>query len=164
MDYTKFRAWNKANDAMLSVFVIDWREGYIVHEDLSDNAPSYDRMEPEEPDCVSNLDDVILMQYTGFKDDTLWAELTEEERRQFVWQGNMPSAWSGKEVYDRDILECDHHYIGIICWQKEEFCWVLKCPEKDFHLNELQKLTLRMKITGNTLENPDRYKRILNKL
>ena len=47
---------------------------------------------------------VILEQFTGLYDSTKWEELTELEREDWVIQGNMPSEWTGKKIYEGDIV------------------------------------------------------------
>jgi len=46
----------------------------------------------------------IAMQFTGLHDSTKWEDLTEHEREQWTRQGNMPSRWKGKEIYEGDIF------------------------------------------------------------
>ncbi len=49
--------------------------------------------------------DWIFMQYTGLKDNTKWKDLTEEERSKWTRDGNMPSEWNGKEIYEGDWIK-----------------------------------------------------------
>jgi hypothetical protein len=44
-----------------------------------------------------------IMQFTGLYDNTKWADLTENEREQWTLNGNMPSEWKGREIYEGDI-------------------------------------------------------------
>ena len=139
----KFRAWDKVNEHMLlDIKVIDWESGYIVHEDLQDYSPSYERMEPPEPDCTSILDEVILMQYTGIKDK------------------------NGKDIYEGDIIE---RYDVFYCCKKrtwldtgevywDEFAWEtrgMRFP-KGLGLAGDDERT----IIGNIYENPELKKDI----
>ena len=81
MKKNKFRGWHKEAKEMLCEYeigkVLEWiRQGQPI----------------------------ISMQYIGIKDGTEWYELTEKEREQWMVDGNMPSEWDGKEIYEGDIL------------------------------------------------------------
>lgn len=46
----------------------------------------------------------VFEQYTGLKDNTLWEDLTEEERKKWIGSGNKIEEWEGKEIYEGDII------------------------------------------------------------
>jgi len=45
-----------------------------------------------------------IMQYTGLNDATWWEGLTEDERAEWVRDGNSPKAWKGKCIFEGNIL------------------------------------------------------------
>lgn len=45
-----------------------------------------------------------VTQYIGVKDTTVWKDLTELERTQWVIDGNISSEWHGKKIFEADIL------------------------------------------------------------
>jgi hypothetical protein len=51
-------------------------------------------------------------QFTGLYDATKWEDLSEEERNRWTIDGNMPSEWKGREIYEGDILEYAHRETG----------------------------------------------------
>ncbi len=57
-------------------------------------------------ECDSGFEnsDFVWMQYTGLNDATRWEELTENERAQWTRDGNLPSDWKGKPIYEGDII------------------------------------------------------------
>ena len=45
-------------------------------------------------------------QYTGLHDNTKWSALTEKERNEWVQiEGNFPSEWKGKKIFEGDDVE-----------------------------------------------------------
>jgi hypothetical protein len=43
-------------------------------------------------------------QFTGLCDTTPWEDLTELERERWTLDGNFPSQWKGRKIYEGDIL------------------------------------------------------------
>ena len=72
----KFRAWHKGDEQMLTVNCIDWtatltngKTGYIAHDEKREEVAEYIEGYPRyEGTWASDLDDVILMQFTGLND------------------------------------------------------------------------------------------------
>lgn len=51
-----------------------------------------------------------VCQFTGYRDDTLWEELTPEEQK--VWlEGHSNEEWQGLDIYDKDLC---------LCWTSED--------------------------------------------
>jgi len=46
-----------------------------------------------------------FMFYTGVNDQTKWEQLTEEEKQKWIEEGNSPTEWKGREIYDGDIIK-----------------------------------------------------------
>lgn len=47
----------------------------------------------------------IPLQFTGFYDTTEWEELTTEEQQRFLLSGNKPEYWTGRKIYEGDIIQ-----------------------------------------------------------
>jgi len=66
-------------------------------------------------------------QSTGLKDATKWEDLTEEERVAWTRNGNLPSEWNGKEIYEGDIAQSgtEEIYRDVCEWNEGgRFMWV----------------------------------------
>lgn len=87
----KFRAWDKKSKEMISY-------GKLFRLDTSNEMPFLPLLE-------KFMDKYFVMQFTGLKDSTTWQQLTEAERTKWTRDGNMPSGWKGKEIYEDDILQ-----------------------------------------------------------
>jgi len=89
MQKIKARLYAKKSKEM-----IDWEKLKIYFNELTildDN---------EDSDMYSPF-----MFYTGVNDQTKWEQLTEEERETWIAEGNSPSEWKGREIYDGDIIK-----------------------------------------------------------
>lgn len=49
-------------------------------------------------------------QFTGLHDATKWKELTEAERDKWTLEGNMPSEWKGRMIFEGDVVSSDGHH------------------------------------------------------
>jgi hypothetical protein len=64
--------------------------------------------------CVSEdsypwIGRVTIMQFIGLHDGTTWADLTEAERERWTLDGNMPSEWKGRCIYEGDVFQYTAH-------------------------------------------------------
>ena len=121
----KFRAWNPKLKQMKPVFsLID-----IHHVACRYVVDKYTLEEWEE------LDDVVLMQYTGLKDK------------------------NGKEIYEGDICRLDNRDCddGEIMWTTNEYRFC-----NDYMQESLTVYANRLEIIGNIYENPDLIKEKIN--
>ena len=101
--------------------------------------------------------DVVLEQFTGLHDSTKWEDLTEDERKQWTADGNLPSEWKGRRIYEGDILEVDFDTDGeTIGKQKaviqfsEHYASFMVRPMGDWAFCEMNE----GKVIGNIHENP----------
>jgi len=88
----KFRAWAKNNKKMIHVSCVSWFEEFL---------------ESQKPYTLGKLDDFILMQYTGLKDNS--------EQLQEVYEGDILDS-NGKvkgNIYQMDKEEADTVIQGI---------------------------------------------------
>jgi len=131
----EFRAWNKAKKFMDTAWCIDWEHGQVCHR-------SHD---------VSQLENCILMQYTGLKDK------------------------NGKEIYEGDIIywEIDNgvgieSYTAIVKWSEnlveegwnQTYKWLVGYTG-NYYRGSYDELSTpaayndALQIIGNIYENPE---------
>ena len=99
-------------------------------------------------------------QFTGLHDSTTWKELTEQERKDWVMEGNMPSEWIGKKIYEDDIVEfinIDRQYVkGIVYYFGS--CFLIQsivADEDNYNLGGAFSLAKGLiKVIGNIHDNP----------
>ncbi len=97
----KFRAYDKITDELINP------EFHILGETtimgMFDQYVHEKNLENPRHDCsLFYLNDILIEQYTGLYDNTLWQELTEKEREKWTLYGNLPSEWEGKEICEGD--------------------------------------------------------------
>lgn len=73
-----------------------------------------------------------ISQFTGLYDSTTWNELSEEERSKWTLDGNFPSEWVGREIYESDILRPKNNEkrFYAVVWKGEGFCRRYKFIQK----------------------------------
>lgn len=65
-------------------------------------------------------------QWVGLKDGTTWKDLTEEERTQWTLDGNMPSEWEGKKIFEGDKLKYEGTGLAWeLYWDKTHCCYMV---------------------------------------
>jgi len=91
-------------------------------------------------------------QYTDLKDNTKWEDLTETERANWTRQGNLPSVWSGKEIYEGDKLEysIDGHKQAVPYIIEDMTDWF----EEMYNTDSYYRWDNQGKVIGNIYENP----------
>ena len=61
-------------------------------------------------------------QFTGLHDSTTWEELDKQERKNWVMEGNMPSEWKGKKIYEGDLYTAFGNGLYEIRFISGSFC------------------------------------------
>jgi uncharacterized phage protein (TIGR01671 family) len=92
----KFRAWNKKESFMDSAWLIDWEHGLVAHSSHNQ----------------SDLEDCVLMQYTGLKDK------------------------NGKKVFENDLCKYDDILYQVV-WDKDYARYGLKVIKTDYVYAEI---------------------------
>lgn len=103
------------------------------------------------------VDPKTLGQYTGLNDNTQWDELTEEERENWTKQGNLPSEWTGKEIYEDDIVtiyECEG-IDGMPIYSDEPTTYIVEYAEQTGFIPFCEWYYENPKIIGNRFDNPE---------
>ena len=95
----KFRAWWQPTR-------LDYHKGVLINPpkmlQVGDGSGTKTRL-----DCCAYANqgqNVVLMQYTGRKDNTKWEQLTVTEQEEWLRNGKTREEWNGKEIYERDIV------------------------------------------------------------
>lgn len=110
----KFRAWNKAKKFMDTAWLVDWEHGQVAHKTHN----------------VSQLENCILMQYTGLKDK------------------------NGKEIYEGDIIT-GKGIQGVIKWIPEH-CGFLIHEEMGYTFIDAGNVpATSYEVIGNIYEHPE---------
>lgn len=91
-----FRAWYKNEPYKFTQRVINDKLFFVMENDeckYSFYIPFIDS-------------DWTVEQFTGIYDSTTWEELTNQERSDWLWEGNTLNEWKGKMVFEGDIVKC----------------------------------------------------------
>lgn len=128
MRQIKFRAYLKDTNEMVKVKAMDW--------DTEENLLCLNY--PKGKDYFGHEDDIILMQYTGYKD---------------VFRN---------EIYEGDIVRYDKNLFKVE-WMLSGFYISYITPNDDYYLNYCLPIANNeedMEVIGNIYENPDLLKSI----
>ncbi len=128
----KFRAWDKKKMEIRWVLALRWWEREFSVVELADVI--FAEIQGSRNGAELDKDEVILMQYTGFKDK------------------------NEKEIYEGDVLRWDKRYEGEVYWTKDG--WAVKNfwqssqdePGRAFSENA------EFEVIGNIYENPELLK------
>ena len=147
-----FRAWYKDEPYKFTQRVINDEIVFIMKDIYVYKYPFY----------IPFVDsDWTVEQFTGIYDSTTWEELTEQEREEWVYWGNMPSEWKGKMIFEGDILHGWEHYPVTYCGDMEgglgmEMGWYLQRDNFESFTQLVSDTTY--KIIGNIHENKELLK------
>ena len=151
----------------------EWVYGDLIHEPWG-TFIQYREGEPQEfgsyslPRHKTKVDPKTVGQFTGLYDSTKWEELTESEREAWVVDGNMPSEWKGKPIYEGDIVQSQDGAIGEIIWDNNYATWrnvYRKGPSvlclnllfplwQSFYAKNSTEHKPTIEVVGNIYENP----------
>ena len=97
---------------------------------------------------LERYNDMILMQYTGFRDDSKWKELTETEKDRWY---NRKKDWEGKFIWEGDIIPYagKNNTVNFI-----EGCFSLTPPD-EVCWTPIHLIHEKLKVIGNKFENPE---------
>jgi hypothetical protein len=96
-------------------------------------------------------------QFTGLYDATKWEDLPEEERNRWTIDGNMPSAWEGREIYEGDIIKATHPnhteiFIGDVFWDCDWAAFCLSVSNCEIRVSDFDEYRVIGNIHDNKLE------------
>lgn len=163
----KFRAWDKIENEMLHVSALYLEKG----------VSTFGIGFLDEHNDFHRIEDIVLEQFTGLHDSTKWEDLTEQERTEWTRNGNFPSQWAGREIYEGDILNEKHdkrapgggHICGtagfhpenalLVEWSKEKAKFTVDCGARGL-AKELswKRQWGGLEVIGNIHQNPELFK------
>lgn len=166
----KFRVWDKKLKRMWHFDDPDYCDeynmlGWYLNKKEQDSCESTYCALTE----VGSTQEFELMQYTGLKDNTKWEQLSAEEQKKWLDSGKLKVEWSGKEIYEGDIVKyhCIFNYPenridnGIITWI-EHRCGLFP---QDIEENKRGGKYIHqwddtedLEVNGNIYENPELLK------
>jgi hypothetical protein len=95
----------------------EWEYGDLIHCKGITQTGLRDKV------CIGNKEVIpeTVGQFTGLYDATKWENLTEDERKKWTLDGNMPSEWKGREIYEDDTVKWTdankNERIDTVCWK-----------------------------------------------
>lgn len=117
----KFRAWNGKKKFMDSAWLIDWEHGKVCHSTHNQ----------------SELDDCVLMQFTGLKD----------KNGKEVYEGDVAIAWSEGQKAICEI-KWGQGRVGFFLYRSPHIIWNLSGGGFDYTFEMIE-------VIGNKYENPE---------
>ncbi|GAA4328293.1 hypothetical protein GCM10023184_18090 [Flaviaesturariibacter amylovorans] len=128
-----------------------WRDGRMqgVHTMYSAASGGGVKVPPQN---MAGIDGEVLMQYTGLKDATKWEQLSEAECDAWTRSGKTPLEWSGREIYEGDIIRTEKGPAHIVEFEKGQY--VARCVNNNWRW-ALLTVVLTMTVVGNIYENPE---------
>jgi len=115
-----FRAWYKDEPYKFTQKAINDELFFVMENDY----------ECRYPFLIPFIDsDWTVERFTGIHDSTTWEELTNQERSDWLWEGNTLNEWKGKMIFEGDIVKCHALETDEIVTVKDrkipiEFNWV----------------------------------------
>jgi hypothetical protein len=136
----------------------EWLYGYYLEKELCDGAGRCAYIKFDGSQEVRVLKDTVG-QFTGLYDATRWEDLTEEKRDRWTIDGNMPSEWKGREIYEGDIIKAYHpnyieKFIGSVFWDYELAAFCLRFCGTEMTLANFDEFI----VIGNIHDNPELLK------
>lgn len=152
----EFRVWDKVRKSFVPTEYISITADGNVENNSTEN-------------CFYDPQDWELIQFTGLRDSTKWDELTEDDREKWVMDGNMPSEWNGKKIFEWDRIQMTgglpfYDNKGYVIFSNYSGSFVMKAKtdggkgedQQLFSLNNNNSLNgIKIKVVGNIFENPD---------
>lgn len=173
MRETKFRIWDKVNKKWVSKFFIQ------INNDgkMTVSLPKIDKGPTIKNGKIVDMESIIeplllpdkckLIQYTGLKDNTKWEQSTPEEQKVWLGSGKTKNEWSGKEIYEGNILGTfgveETEIDGIVKWMDDRGAYYL--VDKDGFVSNSDycydgEKWKNLDIVGDIHENPELIKLI----
>ncbi|MFW5411594.1 YopX family protein [Aerococcus urinaeequi] len=118
----KFRAWDKGSKRMFQVQALQFYGENNTVDACWTNGVDF-ASEPE----LNNLNNLVLMQYTGLKDS------------------------NGVEIYEGDILQSEHYFRYQVVFKGD--CWRCESLKNSRFKNRF--IGRDLKVIGNIYENPE---------
>ena len=147
----------------------EWVYGYYWKDTISEKTfiltGLYENKKYSELPIIEQIevDPKTVGQYTGLKDNTIWSDLTKEEKDK--WQENNGiNSWKGKEIYEGDIIKIffkmairNPENIAEITFKESSFRTNI-VGKGEPSIDILDKELNTFEILGNTCENPELLK------
>lgn len=152
----KFRAYDKENRTMHEVIELNFNQNGLIDGVLKKRAGRFYFNKRTLVDGT-NIDDVVLMQYTGLKDKN-GKEIYEGDVIEFVWEEH--SCWGDEGTYKGYVQHDDGGYEVVYINRKEYTLTKDGYKHPNSKSDELQSFIrwtdeVNCEVIGNIYENPE---------